>query len=412
MLTIHEAQKPRAGRRKRSVPRVGLAVAGGGPVGAIYELGALRALDESIDGLRLHDLDVYVGVSAGAFIAASLANRISTAEMCRIFMGHPAAEFKFRPDEFLRPAYAEYLQRARRLPGIVRKTLLENLKHPSTVTMSQWMGALSRAVPSGLFDNDNIHRFLETVYNSPGRTDDFRTLEPQLYVVAVDLDNGVAIRFGSPGYEDVPISRAVQASAALPGLYSPVEINGRYMVDGALRRTLHASAALDTGVDLLLGVNPLVPYDSGDGESQPHMPVQKLIQGGLPMILSQTLRALIQSRMKIGFAKYKSSHPGTDLLLMEPNRADEALFFTNVFSFASRNALCEHAYQSTRRELREHADQIGPMLARSGLALNLDRLADEDRTLETSLDEDHRGYSEVGRRLSRSLSDLDQLLPN
>ena len=52
-------------------------MAGGGPVGAVYELGALRALEESVDGLRLHHLDVYVGVSAGAFVAASLANGIS-----------------------------------------------------------------------------------------------------------------------------------------------------------------------------------------------------------------------------------------------------------------------------------------------------------------------------------------------
>ena len=73
MLSIHRALAPIPSRESC---RTGLAVAGGGPVGAIYELGALRALDESIDGLRLHELDVYVGVSAGAFIAASLANRI------------------------------------------------------------------------------------------------------------------------------------------------------------------------------------------------------------------------------------------------------------------------------------------------------------------------------------------------
>ena len=70
MLTIHQAQSP---KKKQPTTKTGLAIAGGGPVGAIYELGALRALDESIDGLRLHELDVYVGVSSGAIIAASLA---------------------------------------------------------------------------------------------------------------------------------------------------------------------------------------------------------------------------------------------------------------------------------------------------------------------------------------------------
>ena len=111
MLTIYPASK-RAPRGKQ--PSIGLAIAGGGPVGAVYELGALRALEESIDGLKLNQLDTYVGVSAGAFIAASLANRISCTELCRIFMGVPHAELKFVPERFLRPAYREYLDRALR----------------------------------------------------------------------------------------------------------------------------------------------------------------------------------------------------------------------------------------------------------------------------------------------------------
>jgi NTE family protein len=49
----------------RAKPRIGLALAGGGPLGAIYEIGALCALDESVPGLDLNALDGYVGVSAG-----------------------------------------------------------------------------------------------------------------------------------------------------------------------------------------------------------------------------------------------------------------------------------------------------------------------------------------------------------
>ena len=54
--------------------RIGLALAGGGPLGAIYEIGALCALEESLEGLDFTDLDCYVGVSAGGFIAAGLVN--------------------------------------------------------------------------------------------------------------------------------------------------------------------------------------------------------------------------------------------------------------------------------------------------------------------------------------------------
>ena len=44
-------------------PRIGLALAGGGPLGAIYEIGALCALDEVLDGLDFTQLNGYVGVS-------------------------------------------------------------------------------------------------------------------------------------------------------------------------------------------------------------------------------------------------------------------------------------------------------------------------------------------------------------
>ena len=47
MLSFHSAQKRGSGGR------IGLAIAGGGPIGGMYELGALRALDEAIDGLDL-----------------------------------------------------------------------------------------------------------------------------------------------------------------------------------------------------------------------------------------------------------------------------------------------------------------------------------------------------------------------
>ena len=69
-------------------------------------------------------------------------------------------------------------------------------------------------------------------------------------LVATDLDSGDSAPFGQPGFDHVPISKAVQASAALPGLFPPVEIEGRYYVDGVLKKTLHASEALEEGARL------------------------------------------------------------------------------------------------------------------------------------------------------------------
>jgi predicted acylesterase/phospholipase RssA len=407
MLTIHQAQTP---NQTQSQPKTGLAIAGGGPVGAIYELGTLRALDESINGLKLHELDIYVGVSSGALIAASLANRITTAELCRIFLSKEYASLKFEPERFLQPAYREYFNRATKLPAILTETLIGLVRNPGQSVISQLISELGKAVPSGIFDNETLHDFLEQAFKLTGNSNEFDDLDCQLFIVAVDLDSGTAVRFGSEGHRDVTISRAVQASAALPGLYPPVEINGHYYVDGALRRTLHASVALDEGADLLIGVNPLVPFDAGAKGQDAEVSDQRLTQGGLPLILSQTFRAMIQSRMEAGFRKYFRSHPGADLVLMEPDRDDEAVFFTNIFSYADRKALCEHAYQASRRDLLARADALRPILERRGMSLNMDLLKDEDRTLDKSIGEGQTSHAPVARNLSSVLRDLDELL--
>jgi len=407
MLTLNPASRH---RQNRPVPRIGLAIAGGGPLGAIYELGALRALDEGIDGLRLHQLDNYVGVSAGAFLATSLANQVTTSQMCRIFMGSPGAEFAFEPGHFLRPAVAEFSRRARNLPGTLLALLAEAVRHPARIGRLESVDGLSRILPTGIFDNETIEHFVARVLNRPGRTNDFRELDTTLRVVAMDLDTGAAVRFGEPDTEDVPISRAVQASAALPGLYPPVRIKGRYYVDGALRRTLHASVALKEGVDLLIGLNPLVPYDAEllhDPEHQ--LSESRMVTGGLPLVLSQTFRALIQSRMQIGISKYATEYPSASILLVEPNRNDERMFFTNMFSYSSRSELAEHAYQTTRAELLARADDLEKFLAPYDMQPNREALAHET-TLAQSLGREPAYLAPLGNSLARGLDRLDRAL--
>src|SRR5512144_1826968 len=96
------APRARTHRRKTS-GGVGLALAGGGPLGGIYEVGALLALADSLDGIDFTKLDAYVGVSSGGFVAAALANGISPAQMYRLFIDD-GDEAAMKPEIFLRPA--------------------------------------------------------------------------------------------------------------------------------------------------------------------------------------------------------------------------------------------------------------------------------------------------------------------
>src|SRR5512139_678315 len=105
MLTLEPALRP---RRRAVRSKVALALAGGGPLGAFYELGALHALSEAIDGRELVELDVYTGVSSGALIAAGLANAFDTTTMGAAFIDEDSADVPFTPAILLQPAIAEY----------------------------------------------------------------------------------------------------------------------------------------------------------------------------------------------------------------------------------------------------------------------------------------------------------------
>ena len=395
-------------RSSKTPPRIGLALAGGGPLGAIYEIGALCALEEALPGLDFNALDGYVGVSAGGFVAAGLANGLTPRQLCTAFIENDGPrEDIVRPNLFIRPAFSEYARRAASLPGLVAmaaygyafkgRSLLDSLEH------------LGRALPTGLFSNAPLERQMRSLLSSPGRSNDFRQLQRRLVLVATDLDSGETTPFGLPGWDHVPISEAVAASAALPGLFPPLPIDGRWYVDGALKKTLHARVLLDMDLDLVLCLNPLVPFDATHARRHRVLggaeePIPRLVDGGLPVVLSQTFRTLIHSRLELGMKGYETSHPGTDILLFEPDHRDPALFLANTFGYGQRRRLAEHAYQRTRADLRSRRGVLRTTLAAHGLALDDAVLDQERRTLLK-----HRRLRR-GTHAARALRRLDEVL--
>ncbi len=371
----------------------GLACAGGVIEGAIYEIGALCALDEVIEGLNLHELDVYVGVSSGALVGGMLASDVSARELSQAVISESSdPSLNLEPEVLFRPAVREYAGRLRRLPKTLLSSLRYYLLNPGDLSLLGLLTTFGSVVPTGLFTNAPLERFLAEALSQEGRTNDFRRLKRQLYVVAMNLDSADVTVFGQPEHDHVPISSAIQASTALPGLYTPVEINGRYYIDGVARRTVHASVGLNAGADLLFCINPIVPInvqleqhanrlleDRENGNQTP------LADRGLPTVLSQTFRAIVDSRKRTGFKKYEHTHPDADLILIEPECDDSSLFFSNIFSFKNRHDVCEHAYQATRQHLRSRASDLQPVLSRHGLSLRLDILEDETRTLYDTL---------------------------
>jgi NTE family protein len=403
--------------RSSSVKRMGVALAGGGPLGGIYEVGALLALADSLEGLDLNALDVYVGVSSGSFVAAALANGISPAQMYRLFI-EDDADGALKPDLFLKPAFSELGRRLLIVPALLLRAGLQYLRDPFHRGAMESFATLGRAIPTGMFDNRAVDAFLARLFSAAGRTNEFRQLRCKLFLVATNLDSGLSVTFGANGTDHVPISRAIEASSALPGMFPPVEIDGEHYVDGALNKTLHGSVALDEGVDLLLCVNPLVPFDASSANRTRRLTVEKIDRGGLPLVLSQTFRAIIHSRMKVGMEKYARQYPNADVLLFEPDRENADMFFASIFSYAQRRRLCALAFATTRHNLRARAGALAPIWARHGITLRGARLADGSRGITDALDDPRplrssarrRTIGRTTRELSHTLDHLERLL--
>ena len=402
-----------AGNRRADPPReaIGLALAGGGFLGAAYELGVLAALSEAIDGLDLTRLHVYVGVSAGGFVAAGLANGIGPHRMVRMFVDGDEADLPFDPATLLHPAWTEIGRSLRGLPRVLGSMITAGLNERHRGLRAMGWRALERAgavLPTGVIDGSAAERTMSRLLSIDGRSDDFRALHGRLRIVATDIDSGQAVEFGAPGLDRVPISRAVSASSAVPGLFSPVAIAGRHYVDGALNKTMHASVALREGARLVLCVNPLVPFRSAGAPSE--FP-EAHARATLPLLLSQSIRTAIRSRMTVGLEKYRVTHPDATVLLFEPGADDAQTFSTSIFSLASRRRLCEHAYQRTRADLRQRRAELDRQLEPFGLRINARVLGDTSLRLvrEAARPAARRGSLDAARRrLEQVLGDLER----
>jgi NTE family protein len=98
----------RAAGRSRS--RSALVLGGGGFTGGVYEIGALRALDLLSVNRTVNEFDVYVGTSAGAFVAAAVANGATPEEMMRAIVQQGSTPFPdARVGSLLRPNYSEFV---------------------------------------------------------------------------------------------------------------------------------------------------------------------------------------------------------------------------------------------------------------------------------------------------------------
>ncbi|MCS6828264.1 MAG: patatin-like phospholipase family protein, partial [Caldilinea sp.] len=220
---------------KRS--KVALVLAGGGITGAVYEVGALRAINNILRDLTVNDFDTYVGTSAGALICALIANGFSPEEIIQTLDNRHPEIGGVNVRDIFRGDVAEYLRSLLNIPRALWRLGAASLKHPLNLALSDIIWELARVLPAGLYDSEALERYVRRILEMPGRCNRFDFLQKELFIVATELDTGARAVFGQGGKGIVPISRAVAASSAIPVIYRPVRIFGKDYVDGGLHGT-------------------------------------------------------------------------------------------------------------------------------------------------------------------------------
>jgi len=216
----------------------GLALSGGSLRGAAH-IGVLSVLEEN--GLRP---DFIAGTSAGSLVAALYALGLSAKQMTEILSDLSAKKL-----------YDLNLG-CSTLWNLLINGILWLFKAPPE---------MYRSLPTGLLKGVKLTNWISEI-TMQSRFYDTRI---PLAVMATDINTGEAVCYHTPGFgpdgakmskklmqqDDVNLAMALRASTAIPGVFTPVEIAGRLLVDGGVVDNLPSEVLRAMGADLVLAVN-------------------------------------------------------------------------------------------------------------------------------------------------------------
>src|ERR687898_3658556 len=166
-------RKPRGSRvrrRGRRGDKSALVLGGGGFTGGVYEIGALRAFDLLAVNRTVNEFDVYVGTSAGSFVASLVANGVTPEEMMRVLNKRlPSPIEDPSLSTLLRPNYGGFVQKAAlfplRLIGLARQ-LAGRMGEVSAMDIAV---GLAEGLPAGIYSGSGLERYVEEVLSDPDR---------------------------------------------------------------------------------------------------------------------------------------------------------------------------------------------------------------------------------------------------
>jgi NTE family protein len=373
-----ESRSSRAKRTRKKQSKTALVLGGGGFTGGVYEIGALRALDLLAVNRTINDFDVYVGTSAGAFVASMVANGITPEEMMRVInrdLPSPLSDISL--GTLLHPNYSGFVRKSLTFPLRVAGVAREFLSHIGEISAVDLVNGLAGGLPSGVYSGDGIERYVEEALADPDRTNDFRLLNSELYLTATDLDSTERVVMGDGEWMDVPISTAVAASGALPMIYEPVRVNGREFIDGGIRSTTNIDVAVEHGAKFIVVVNPVVPFVNDFRKRIPTIMgtrARRISDMGFTAIGNQAFRLLSHERLHIAVQHWEERYPGVDIILIEPEFDDELMFGTSILDYSARLEIAKHGFESVTLKLARDYERYKSIAERHGIEISARRV--------------------------------------
>jgi len=211
-------------------PRIGLALSGGGALG-LAEIGVIQWMEQN------HiPVDRIAGTSMGSIIGAMYATGMSPAEIEK-FAEQVDWDAAFLPE----PTYSQlsYRRKQDRRDFLIAARL--GLKH-------------GLSGPNGFSSGQGVGLLLDRIAFPESGIASFDDLPIPFRCVATDMlsGEGVVLHDGS-------LSQAVRASAAIPGVFTPVELDGRVLADGGMVQNIPVETVLNMDADAVIAVELRLP---------------------------------------------------------------------------------------------------------------------------------------------------------
>ncbi len=371
----------------RTSDKTALVLAGGGIMGAAYEIGCLTALDKLFSpGFSTRRFDMYVGISAGSVIAAMLANRISPAALFQSISDNERSVFNWRRSDIYRVDSREILSSFVTLIRNSFRIFRNSRKAGWSFSLNDFIYLLQEQFPSGLFSLGPMQDYLCTSFRNEGIADHFDDLKKDLFIPAYDLDLGTRVIFGAPGFREPHLCQAITASCAIPYFFRPHKVGNHFYIDGSTGRVSHIDIAIERGAKLVILINPRVPMKNDlEHSCLPALSTgecSSIAELGLSFAWEQSQRIETKTKLDMALEIYRRHHPEVDIVIVEPGREESLLFFQSPMSNAARNQIMHYGYNLTVGQLQDRFAELREVFGRHGIRIDKKRLEMHSPDLE------------------------------